>query len=85
MARRRSGPEASGLAPQQVERAAQDEARRLLAEWEDDLARGRHGHLCKMKVEGTTSRYVVVRHPNGKMGRWYFGDEDGDLRLTDVQ
>ena len=85
MARRRSSPGAPVPPPQQMETAAQDEVRHILAGWEDDVAKGTHGHLCKMKVEGTTDHYVVVRHPNGKLGRWYFGSEDGELRLTDVQ
>ncbi len=84
-ARRRSSPAASVLPPQQMENEAQAQVRHLLDEWEDDVAKGTHGHLCRMKVEGTTDHYVVVRHPNGKLGRWYFGNEDGELRLTDVQ
>ncbi len=83
-ARKRSGTApASSVQPDEV--AAQRMVQRLLAEWEDDVAKGRRGHLCKMKVDGATDRYVIVRHPNGKTGRWYFTEEDGDLRLTDVQ
>ena len=84
-ARRRNGSAAANLPPQRVEQAAREEVRRVLTEWEDDISKGRRGHLCRMEVDGTTDRYVIVRHPNGKTGRWFFTDEDGELQLTDVQ
>jgi hypothetical protein len=84
-ARQRGSTATADLAPQKVEKAAQNEVRYLLTEWEVDVARGTHGHLCKMKVARTTDDYVVVRHPTGKTGRWYFTYEDGQFRLTDVK
>lgn len=84
-ARRRASSEPASRPAQRVEKDAEDEVHRLLTEWEDDVAKGKRGHLCRMKVDGTADRYVVVRHPTGKTGRWYFTDEDGELRLTDVR